>query len=260
MSIDLAYDDKGSGPPIVLLHGFPFNRSIWDEQVAVLTDRYRVITPDLRGMGETPLPADCASEMTDMARDVAALLDQLEIRRVVIGGLSMGGYVAFAFYRLFPLRTRGLILADTRPQADTEEGRAIRLQQVERVKKGGMAGISEVLLEKLFSAKTVQHRPELVSRIREMILSTSPEGAAAALIGMAARMDHSYLLPQVLCPALIVVGSEDKIVSVSDAELMHREIRGSHLTVIEDAGHVSNLESPDEFNTALLEFLRTLNA
>jgi pimeloyl-ACP methyl ester carboxylesterase len=259
MSIDLAYDDKGSGAPIVLLHGFPFNRSIWDEQVAVLTDRYRVITPDLRGFGKTPLPADGASEMTDMARDVAALLDQLEIRRVIMGGLSMGGYVAFAFYRLFPLRTRGLILADTRPQADTEEGRAVRFQQVERVKKEGMAGISEGFLEKLFSAKTVQHRPELVSRIREMILSTSPEGVAAALMGMAARLNYSYLLPQILCPALIVVGSEDKIVSISDAELMHREIRGSQLTVIEDAGHVSNLETPEEFNTALLEFLRTLH-
>jgi pimeloyl-ACP methyl ester carboxylesterase len=122
-----------------------------------------------------------------------------------------------------------------------------------------MESIAKGFLEKLFSTKTVQHRPELISRIREMILSTSPEGAAAALMGMAARMDHSYLLPQVLCPALIVVGTEDKIASISDAELMHREIRGSHLTVIKDAGHVSNLESPEEFNTALLEFLRTLH-
>jgi pimeloyl-ACP methyl ester carboxylesterase len=259
MSIDLAYDDKGSGPPIVLLHGFPFNRSIWDEQVAVLTDRYRVITPDLRGFGETPLPADGASEMTDMARDVAALLDQLEIRRAVIGGLSMGGYVAFAYYRLFPLRTRGLILADTRPQADTEEGRAVRYQQAERIRAEGIGAVAQGLLDKLFSSESIQLRPELVSRIREMILNTSTEGAAGALMGMAARLDHSYLLPQILCPALIVVGSEDKIVSVSDAELMHREIRGSHLTVIEDGGHLSNLEAPEEFNTSLLDFLRTLH-
>jgi pimeloyl-ACP methyl ester carboxylesterase len=259
MSIDLAYDDKGSGPAIVLLHGFPFNKSIWDEQVAALTNRYRVITPDLRGFGETPLPANDVSEMTEMARDVAALLDRLEIRRSIIGGLSMGGYVAFAFYRLFPLRTRGLILADTRPQADTEEGRAVRFQQAEQIRAEGIGAISQGFLDKLFSSESIQLRPELVSRIREMILSTSPEGAAAALMGMAARMDHSYLLPQVLCPALIVVGTEDKIVSISDAELMHREIRGSHLTVIEDAGHVSNLESPEEFNTALLEFLRTLH-
>jgi pimeloyl-ACP methyl ester carboxylesterase len=259
MSIDLAYDDKGSGAPIVLLHGFPFNRSIWDEQVAVLTDRYRVITPDLRGLGKTPLSADGGSEMIDMARDVGALLDQLEIRRTVIGGLSMGGYVAFAFYRLFPLRTRGLILADTRPQSDTEEGRAVRFQQVERIRAEGIGASAQGFLDKLFASETIQHRPELVSRIREMILSTSPEGAAAALLGMAARIDYSYLLPQILCPALIVVGSEDKIVSISDAELMHREIRGSHLTVIKNVGHLSNLETPEEFNTALLEFLRTFH-
>jgi 3-oxoadipate enol-lactonase len=259
MSIDLAYDDNGSGSPIVLLHGFPFNRSIWDEQVAVLTDNYRVITPDLRGLGKTPLSADGASEMTDMARDVAALMDHLDIRRAVIGGLSMGGYVAFAFYRLFPLRTRGLVLADTRPQADTQEGRAVRFQQAERIKSEGMGAVAQGFLDKFFSSETVQHRPELVSRIREMILSTSAEGAVAALMGMAARLDHSYLLPQILCPALIVVGSEDKIVSNADAELMHQEVRGSHLTVIKDAGHLANIEAPGEFNTALLDFLRTLH-
>ena len=140
--IEIAYDDVGSGPSVVLLHGYPFNRSMWREQVEDLRQNHRIIVPDLRGHGEsavTPGPAT----MESMALDVASLLETLNISRATIGGLSMGGYVALAFYRLFPLRVRSLVLADTRPQEDTEEGKQNREQQAEKALKEGMEGIAD---------------------------------------------------------------------------------------------------------------------
>src|SRR5689334_13086673 len=131
--IQLAYTDAGLGLPVVLLHGYPFNRTLWNEQVSGLSNSYRVVTPDLRGLGESDASPRSeasvpAATMNRMAQDVAALLDHLEISRAVIGGLSMGGYVALAFYKQFPSRVRGLVLADTRAQADTEEAQQTRRQ------------------------------------------------------------------------------------------------------------------------------------
>src|SRR5207253_8535356 len=129
--IEMAYNVEGSGPPVVLLHGFAFNRSLWSEQVSALSDRYRVITPDLSGFGETSARSEQPATMREMAEDVAALMDELGIERCALGGLSMGGYVSLAFYRHVPLRVRVLILADTRPQADTDEARENRERQAQ---------------------------------------------------------------------------------------------------------------------------------
>lgn len=252
--IEIAYDDVGSGPSVVLLHGYPFNRSMWREQVDELKQNHRVIIPDLRGHGEsavTPGPAT----MQNMAYDVASLLETLNISRATIGGLSMGGYVALAFYRLFPLRVRSLLLADTRPQADTEEGKEKREQQAEKALAEGMEGIADALLPKLLTPATVTERPEIVKRLRQMMVGTDPEGAAAALRGMAARQDQTSFLSRIIAPTLIIAGSKDALTPVADAELMHREIGGSRLQIIEGAGHVSNLERPEEFNRAFVKFL-----
>jgi 3-oxoadipate enol-lactonase len=252
--IEIAYDDVGSGPSVVLLHGYPFNRSMWREQVEELKQNHRVIIPDLRGHGEsavTPGPAT----MQSMAYDVASLLETLNISRATIGGLSMGGYVALAFYRLFPLRVRSLVLADTRSQADTEEAKQGREQQAEKAVAEGMEGIADALLPKLLAPETVAERPEIVKRLREMMVETDPEGAAAALRGMVARQDQTSFLSRIIAPTLIITGSKDALTPVADAELMHREIGGSRLQIIEGAGHVSNLERPEEFNRALVKFL-----
>ena len=255
---DLAFEDIGSGRPLVLLHGFPFNRTMWSSQVDFLKDRYRVITPDFRGLGQSgPGPGGSAG-MDEMARDVIALLDHLRLDRAVIGGLSMGGYVTLALYKLFPLRVRAMILADTKAQADTEEGRATRFLQATKISEEGMGSVADELLQKLVAPASFERRQDVVTFTRNMILNTDPAGAVAALHGMAARRDYTYFLSQIYPPAWIVVGSEDQIAPVSDAEVMHREIRGSRLTVIEGAGHVSNLEYPQEFNEALLDFLETL--
>jgi pimeloyl-ACP methyl ester carboxylesterase len=254
----MSYEMMGSGPPVVMLHGYPFNRTMWREQSEALSNSFRVIMPDLRGLGETEALADEPATMNEMAQDVAALLDQLGIDRAMLCGLSMGGYVAFAFTRRFPLRVRALVLADTRAQADTDEARRVREEQARKALEEGMSAICDELLQKSLTPATHYARPDIVERVREMILSTKPEGAAAALRGMAARSDQTQFLPNIIAPTLIFVGSEDRITPPADAEVMRREIRGSRLEIIPGAGHVSNLERPEEFNRALLEFLRAL--
>jgi 3-oxoadipate enol-lactonase len=251
----LAYTDTGLGSPVVLIHGYPFNRSLWSEQVIALSNSYRVIAPDLRGFGETEVTAGSAT-MNQMAQDVAELMDQLQIPRAVIGGLSMGGYVALAFYKQFPSRVRALILADTRAQADTEEAKQTRAQQAEKALSEGMAGIADAMLPKLLTPDTVSKRPDIVMHVRDMMLKTKPEGAAAALRGMAEREDQTPLLSQISAPTLILVGAEDAITPVADSEKMHHAIPNARLVVLENAGHVSNLERTEQFNDAMLEFLR----
>jgi pimeloyl-ACP methyl ester carboxylesterase len=256
--IEMAYDDAGSGQTVLLLHGYPFNRSMWREQAEALSASNRVITPDLRGHGETTVTVEPPATMEEMARDVAALLDKLDIRRVTLGGLSMGGYVALAFYRRFPLRVRALVLADTRPQADTEEARRNREEQAQMILKEGMGSIADGFLKKVLTPVTFSDKPETVERVREMILQTDAQGAASALRGMAARHDQTDFLETIFVPTLILVGSEDQLTPPADAELMRREIRGSRLSIIEGASHLSNLERPIEFNRALLDFLSAL--
>jgi len=253
--IQIAYTDIGIGRPVVLIHGYPFNRSLWNEQIVALSSSYRVIAPDLRGFGESNAAPGTAT-MNVMAHDVALLMDHLEISRATIGGLSMGGYVALAFYKQFPSRVRALILADTRAQADTEEGKQTRAQQAEKAINEGMAGIADAMLPKLLTPETVSKRPEVVKRVRDMMLKTKPEGAAAALRGMAERDDQTELLAKIKVPALIIVGAEDAITPVTDSEKMHQAITGSRLVVLENAGHVSNLERTGQFNHACLSFLR----
>jgi 3-oxoadipate enol-lactonase len=252
--VETVFEDEGTGPAIVLLHGYPFNRTMWWEQIDALENEYRVLAPDLRRLGESTASGEIAT-MEQMARDVAALLDQLQIDSAVICGLSMGGYVAFDFHHLFSERVTGLVLAGTRAPADNDEERKNRERQAERMLAQGMNGIAEETLPKLLAKKTLAGKPEIVNRIREMIDSTSPRGAAAAQLGMAARRDYSEELAQIKVPTLIIVGREDSIRPVTDAEFMHCEIPNSRLKIIEDAAHVSNLEQPEVFNRALSGFL-----
>ena len=250
----ISYTDTGNGRPLVLIHGYPFNSSLWADQIPALSNGYRVIAPDLRGFGETDASQE-PSTMNSLAADVARLMDHLEIPRATIGGLSMGGYVALAFYKQFTSRVRALVLADTRAQAETEEAKQTRAQQAEKALSEGMAGIADAMLPKLLTPETVSKHPEIVKRVRDMMLKTKPEGAAAALRGMAERDDQTELLPRISVPTLILVGAEDAITPVADSEKMHQAIAGSSLVVLDHAGHVSNIERARQFNDALLHFL-----
>ena len=267
------YTDSGSGPAVVLLHGYPFDRSMWREQIDFLsTHGFRVVAPDLRGFGamsdKLQFVADVDSHtqrqaearrtittMIDMARDVARLMDELKIDQASICGLSMGGYVAFEFAHLFPSRVRALVLAGTRAPADNEPEKQARAQQVEHMLAKGMNDIAEATLPKLLAPRTLAEKPEVVARMREMILRADPEGAAAAQRGMAARRDYSDDLPNINVPALVIVGRQDPIRPVADAEFMHRGLSNSRLEIIEDAAHMTNMEQPEIFNRALETFL-----
>ncbi len=255
--ISIAYDEYGSGMPFVLLHGHPFNRSMWNDQIAMLSSNCRMIVPDLRGYGETTvLPGK--TTMEDFAGDLAALLDALAIEHIILGGLSMGGQIVFEFYRQFPTRVQALLLADTQPQVDTEEIRAQRYANAQRIVEQGMQQFAEELLPGLLASQTFVEQPGVVDRVRQMMLHTPPEGAAAALRGRAERRDYIPLLREIAVPTLVVVGSEDAFTPISDGELMHREIAGSHLAIIEGAGHMPNMERPGEFNATLRQFLLSI--
>jgi 3-oxoadipate enol-lactonase len=255
--IELAYTDEGRGPVVLMLHGFPFDRSMWRGQIEKLSSSFRVIAPDLRGHGGTTVTSG-PSTMEEVAEDVSALLDELNVPRAVLCGLSMGGYVALALYRAHPERVRALVLADTRPQADTEDARRAREENARRALSEGMQPIADAMLPKLLSPRTRESAPEVIARVREMMLGVNAEGAAAALRGMALRRDQTDLLSKIDVPALVIVGSEDAVTPPADAEAMRERIEGSRLVIIEGAGHVSNIERPEEFDRALVEFLEGL--
>jgi 3-oxoadipate enol-lactonase len=258
--IEVAYTDDGrrsDSATLVLLHGFPLNRAMWDAQIAALSNSYRVVAPDLRGHGETSV-VEGAATMEEMARDVSALLDELGVQSVVLCGLSMGGYVAFAFYTLFRERVRALVLADTRAQSDDAQGRRTREETAQRALAEGMEFVADAMLPKLLAPATLREQPETAARVRRMILSMKPEGAAAALRGMAVRADQTALLRRIEVPTLFVVGDSDAVTPRAEAEKMHAAVAGSRLEVISGAGHVSNMERPAEFNGALEGFLRAL--
>ena len=255
---EIAFIESGKGRPIVLLHGYPFDKSMWSEQLEALAAAgFRAIAPDLRGLGETKSSVEVAT-MDEMARDVAALLDELKVEEAVICGLSMGGYVAFEFMHLFPKRVLGLVLAGTRAPADNEQEKAGREQQVQTMLRAGMVPISIATLPKLLAPQTLTEKPDVVKRVRSMITRSDPKGAAAAQRGMAARRDYSGDLPSISVPALIIVGREDPIRPVADAEFMDQGIRNSRLEIIEDAAHMTNMERPEAFNDALFSFLNGL--
>ncbi|MGW7489858.1 alpha/beta fold hydrolase [Streptomyces sp. NPDC054786] len=256
--ITVGYEDEGSGEPLVLIHGHPFNRSMWRPQTEHFSRAgRRVIVPDLRGYGDsTVVPGK--TPLATFARDVIDLLDHLGIERCVLGGLSMGGQIVMECYRLFPERIRGLVLADTFAAAETEDGRTARYDMAERLLREGMDGYAHEVLDKMVSPHTIASRPDVAAHVLGMMTTTAPEGAAAALRGRAERPDYTELLSRIAVQTLVVVGTEDAYTPVSDARDIHERIPDSRLTIIEHAAHMPNLERPDAFNAALDAFLRSL--
>jgi 3-oxoadipate enol-lactonase len=246
--------DKRSRGVLVLLHAFPLNARMWEGQLALAERGWRVIVPQLRGFDDGA--GDLAAmSMDDYAGDVIDLLDALHIKQAVIGGLSMGGYVAFGILRYAARYVHGLILADTRPQADTPEGVAGRKKMLELVQTKGPSAIADEMLPKLLGAGTRASRPDVVERVRALILASSADAIAGGIRAMMSRSDSTPLLASIHVPTLIVVGEEDVITPRALSEDMQRAIGGSELSVIPGAGHLSNLEQPAAFDAAVARFL-----
>jgi cystathionine beta-lyase/cystathionine gamma-synthase/pimeloyl-ACP methyl ester carboxylesterase len=254
--LSIGYDDTGSGgPPVLLVHGHPFNRSMWYPQVSFLADRgFRVIAPDLRGYGDSSvLTGRCPLEV--FARDIAALLDHLDLPAAVMCGLSMGGQIVLEFSRLFPDRVLALVLAGTSAPPDTETAAASRRATADRLLAEGMAGYAAEVLPKMISPETISGRPDVAAHVSGMMRGTAPAGAAAALRGRAERPDYVPMLAGLTVPALVLVGSEDEFTPLTDAELIASRLADATLVVIPGAAHLPNLERPAAFNRALGQFL-----
>jgi 3-oxoadipate enol-lactonase len=255
----LAYDDDGPGPVVVLLHGFPLNRSMWSAQQANVGSTYRVIAPDLRGHGETAAP-DGIYAIDDMADDVLELLDALQLRQpIVLGGLSMGGYIALSLIARHPERVRALMLMDTRAGADSPAAALGREELAKKVEASQSARpVVDAMLPKLFSPTTRSLHPEPMDPVRRMMEETPARALAGALRGMAARPDRTSDLAGIKVPTLVLVGADDTVTPPDEARAMAEAIPGAQLEIIPDAGHLAPLENPAASNAAILRFLSTL--
>lgn len=260
--MNLAYDDLGprGGPAVLLVHGHPFDRSMWRPQAERLAaDGFRVVTPDLRGYGESK-SEDTKTGLDVFANDLIQLADHLELASFVLGGLSMGGQIVMQLAKDHPKRVKALLLADTFPGLDTPAAKQARIDTAARITEEGMARYADELLPKMISKRTRATRPDVEAHVRRMMRDAPEEGAAAALRGRAERPDYTPTLKHIDVPTLVVVGSEDEFTPVADAQLIHREVAGSTLVVIEGAGHLPNLECETEFDEALSTFLKNSGA
>jgi 3-oxoadipate enol-lactonase len=256
-AVDLGYDDHGIGQPMIFLHAFPLNRGMWEFQTRELLkeQRYRLVTLDWRGFGESDI-TDAVSTMEMFADDVAAVMDALGMQQAILCGLSMGGYVAFAFLRKYARRVSGLILADTRSGADTQEGKQAREKLAQLAETQGTGAIADLQLPRLLSEGTLQQLPEIVAHSRRMIEAATTTGIAAASRGMALRSDSSDLLASIRCPTLVVGGEHDLVTPPAEMRAMAEQIPGAQYAAIPQAGHLSNLEQPETFLHTVSQFLR----
>jgi pimeloyl-ACP methyl ester carboxylesterase len=249
----IAYEVRGSGPALVLLHPFPTNRHFWDPIAPQLESRYQLIVPDLRGHGESG--AGDGATMANHAEDVREICRKCDVERAAFVGVSIGGYLLFEFWRRFRQHVALLVLSNTRAQADTDEGRANRLKAAEEVEKIGTAAFLDTMVPKLLGETTRRNRPDIVAQARAMMDAMTREGLAAVQRGMAARPDSLATLPAINVPSLVVRGEEDTLIPAKDLELLHRKIAGSQIVAVAQTGHYTPFEKPEEFLKILRPFL-----
>lgn len=254
---EIAYAVLGDGPPVVLLHAFPANHELWLPAAQALTSRYRVVLPDLRAHGDSD-GGEGPATMEKHAADIARVLDDADVGRAVFAGVSIGGYILFEFWRRNRGRVAGLVLADTRPQPDTPEGRAARLKTAEDVLERGTEPFIDSMIPKLFGKTTIDTRPDLVEQAKRMMLRMSAGDVAQVQRGMAERPDSVPTLKTINVPTLILIGGEDTLSTVADGELMRQNIAGSEFKVIPKAGHYAPWEQSAEVGRLLRQFADSL--
>jgi len=255
--IDMAVDERGMGEPLLFVHGFPLDATMWERQLDYFAGTHRVIAPDLRGFGKSGVtPGEITMER--YADDLADLLDALGIRqKVVLCGLSMGGYIAFAFWHRHRARLKALVLADTRATPDTPQAAGDRRAMADRVAREGPGPVVEQMAPKLVGSATVQGNPKLIERLRAMMLAAPAEGVAAAARGLARRQDWTSKLSEIDLPTLVVAGSEDAITPAEGMRELAAALPDARYVEIPGVGHMSPTEDPATFNAALADFLKS---
>lgn len=254
--LELAYDEGGSGTPLLLVHGWPHDRTLWAGQLGGLATTARVLAPDLRGFGGSSVQPPYTIDQ--YADDLVAFLEVLGIAQAVVCGLSMGGYIAFSMLRRHRERVRGLILADTRATADTDEVRANRSKLIALIDQEGMAALAERQLQPMLGRTTLERQPDLVETVRRMMTSTPADGAIGALRAMAERPDSTPMLATIDVPTLVVGGAEDAITPPEVLRAMAAKIPRSRVEILAQGGHVCPLERPAAFNHVVTEYLGAL--
>lgn len=256
----LTYDDHGAGVPVILIHGFPLNRHMWQPQVGPLAAAgCRVICPDLPGFGTSRL-LDEPATIPGYADAVVALLDRLGIERAVVGGMSMGGYVLLSLADRFPERLLGAMYLVTRAAADDAAGKDKRTALVAAVRNGNLQAVPEAFLQVLFAPATLTQNPQLVAQVGQWMAATSAEGVVGGLLAMRDRADFLDRLPELDLPSLVVGAEQDLAVPPAHARQLAAGLPRARLQILPGAGHMANLEQPERFNRVLLEFLASLSA
>ncbi|MGQ7890267.1 alpha/beta fold hydrolase [Paenibacillus sp. WC2504] len=256
---ELYIAEKGQGAPVILLHGFPLDHRMWQAQVEALSDNYRVITPDLRGMGHSDVPKANIS-IEQYADDILTMMDKMDIQKAALGGFSMGGYVAFALLRKAPKRFTGLLLANTRPEADGLEARKNRMNMASALYDKGASAARDAMLPKLLTEQTAKDQPGLVESLSAVMASMPAEGLVHASLAMAFRSDSVDLLGAISVPTLVIAGEKDLIAPPDVMKKMADAIPGASFHAIPEASHLAPMEKPEAFNALLFEFLKGVTA
>jgi pimeloyl-ACP methyl ester carboxylesterase len=260
--VELSYYETGNGAPLVLMHGYPLDHTMWKAQIEALKGTCHVIAPDLRGFGQSTLAVSDAEQGVDMRRysaDVGAVLDETGVSEpAILCGFSMGGYVLWQFVRQFPERVRAIVLCDTKATADSDDARASRLRGAEEVLLSGAGPIAESMLPKLLAPSTLANHPDVVDEVDAIVRRTAPEAIAAALRGMARRPDVRASLPGIQVPALVLVGAEDAISPPQEMREIATALPQAEFVEVPAAGHMSPLENPAAVNDALIRFVAGL--
>lgn len=252
---NLSYDDVGEGlVPIVFLHGFPFDKTMWQEQMDYLKTSRRVIACDIRGFGKST-DEESHLSMDLFANDLILFIDKLGLEKVIICGLSMGGFIALNAMKRFPSRFEALMLCDTQCIADSYEVKVKRYKTIEDIKEYGVSNFNEGFIKKVFHEDSITNKPELVEQLRSVVFSNSQHIICQGLLALAERSESCSFLDEITIPTLIICGREDVVTPLEESKYMNKNIKDSVLHVINNAGHVSNLEEPAKFNKLLRDFL-----
>lgn len=259
-NLTVSYSDLGpdDAPVIIFIHGFPFNKSMWDMQVEALKDNYRVIAYDIRGHGNSD-PGIDEFFIELFVNDLVRLMEKLRIEKSILCGLSLGGYIALNAVLKYPERFDGLILNDTQCMADTPEIKENRCLAIIRIMKNGVEQYADEIIKNLFAQESFTKKKNVIAAVKEMITSTSKQSLCNTLHALAERKETCSRLREINIPVLIMVGKEDKITPIAAAQQMHKIIKDSNLQIIPHAGHVTNLENPTAFNFQLVNFLELVS-